>query len=59
MVPPGRRTLFYLHGMVPANVDLPVIYRGVAPFIAPQLIGLAILSIRTGWRPAAAQAHGR
>ena len=25
--------------MVPANVDLPVIYRGVAPFKAPQLIG--------------------
>ena len=50
----------YLRGIAPANVDLPVIYRGVAPFIALQLIGLAILFYWDGlatWLPA--QAYGR
>ena len=60
LTPPVGGALFYLRGIAPANVDLPVIYRGVAPFIALQLIGLAILFYWDGlatWLPA--QAYGR
>ena len=60
LTPPVGGALFYLRGIAPPNVDLPVIYRGVAPFIVLQLIGLAILFHWDGlatWLPA--QAYGQ
>ena len=43
LTPPVGGALFYLRGIAPAGVDLPVIYRGVAPFIVIQLIGLGAI----------------
>ena len=51
--------MFYLKGIAPEGVDLPVIYRGVVPFIVIQLVGLAIifgLEELATWLPA--QAYG-
>ncbi|MCE2461182.1 MAG: TRAP transporter large permease subunit [Pseudomonadales bacterium] len=59
LTPPVGGALFYLKGIAPAGVDLPVIYRGVVPFIVIQLVGLAIIF---GWEDLAtwlpAQAYG-
>ena len=43
LTPPVGGALFYLRGIAPAGVDLPVIYRGVIPFIVIQLVGLVII----------------
>ena len=43
LTPPVGGALFYLKGIAPEGIDLPVIYRGVVPFIVLQLIALAIL----------------
>ena len=43
LTPPVGGALFYLKGIAPDSIDLPVIYRGVVPFIVIQLIALAIL----------------
>jgi len=43
LTPPVGGALFYLKGIAPEGIDLPVIYRGVVPFIIIQLIALAIL----------------
>ena len=43
LTPPVGFAIFYLKGVAPAGVDVGVIYRGVLPFIALQLIGLLIL----------------
>ena len=59
LTPPVGGALFYLRGIAPPGVDLPVIYRGVAPFIVIQLIGLAIIfnwQALATWLPA--QAYG-
>ena len=59
LTPPVGGALFYLKGIAPAGIDLPVIYRGVVPFIVIQLVGLAIIF---GWEDLAtwlpAQAYG-
>ena len=46
LTPPVGGALFYLRGIAPDGVDLPVIYRGVVPFIVIQLVGLAVIF---GW----------
>ena len=59
LTPPVGGALFYLRGIAPPGVDLPVIYRGVAPFIVIQLIGLAVIfnwEALATWLPA--QAYG-
>jgi tripartite ATP-independent transporter DctM subunit len=43
LTPPVGFALFYLKGVAPPAVDVPVIYRGVVPFIALQGAGLALL----------------
>ena len=43
LTPPVGGALFYLRGIAPQGVDLPVIYRGVIPFILIQLVALAVL----------------
>ena len=43
LTPPVGFALFYLKGVAPAEVSVATIYRGVAPFIAIQLLGLAVI----------------
>ena len=41
LTPPFGFALFYLRGVAPPEISTPDIYRGVVPFVALQLIGLA------------------
>nr|VFJ45502.1 MAG: TRAP transporter, DctM subunit [Candidatus Kentron sp. DK] len=43
LTPPVGFALFYLKGVCPPQVSMMDIYRGVAPFIALQLVGLGIV----------------
>ncbi|UCE87897.1 MAG: TRAP transporter large permease subunit [Deltaproteobacteria bacterium] len=43
LTPPVGFALFYLKGVSPAGIELSHLYRGVAPFVALQLLALAIL----------------
>ena len=57
LTPPVGGALFYLKGIAPEGIDLPVIYRGVIPFIVIQLIALAVLfqwEALVTWLPAQA-----
>ena len=57
LTPPVGGALFYLKGIAPEGIDLPVIYKGVIPFIAIQLIALAVLfqwEALVTWLPAQA-----
>ena len=59
LTPPVGGALFYLRGIAPPGIDLPVIYRGVVPFIVIQLVGLGIIfnwEALVTWLPA--QAYG-
>ena len=49
LTPPFGFSLFYLRGVAPSNVQTTDIYKGVAPFIAIQILILAILVIEPGW----------
>ncbi len=43
LTPPVGFALFYLKGVAPPGIDTPILYRGVMPFIALQLLGIGIL----------------
>ena len=43
LTPPVGFALFYLKGVAPEGITVPVIYRGVIPFILLQLVGLALI----------------
>jgi tripartite ATP-independent transporter DctM subunit len=43
LTPPVGFAIFYLKGVAPPSIDTGVIYRGVVPFIALQLIGLGMV----------------
>lgn len=43
LTPPFGFALFYLRGVAPPEISTPTIYRGVLPFVALQLIGLALV----------------
>jgi len=45
LTPPFGFSLFYLRGVAPASVTTGMIYRGVAPFVALQVVALAIMFI--------------
>jgi len=45
LTPPFGFSLFYLRGVAPRTITTPMIYRGVLPFIALQLLALAVLWI--------------
>jgi len=45
LTPPVGFALFYLKGVAPEEITVPVIYRGVVPFILLQLVGLAIIFV--------------
>jgi len=54
LTPPFGFALFYLRGVAPAEVRTMDIYRGVVPFIAIQLLALALLAFWPGiatWLP--------
>ena len=42
LTPPFGYALFFLKSVAPAGITLPVIYRGIIPFVLLQLIGLTI-----------------
>ncbi len=55
LTPPVGFALFYLKGVCPPEIKLTDIYKGVMPFIALQLIGLALLlafPVLVTWFPA-------
>ena len=43
LTPPFGFSLFYLRGVAPSHVSTGMIYRGVAPFVALQVVALAIM----------------
>ncbi len=43
LTPPFGFALFYLRGVAPSSVTTGHIYRGVAPFVVIQVVGLALL----------------
>jgi tripartite ATP-independent transporter DctM subunit len=43
LTPPFGFSLFYLRGVAPPQVTTGMIYRGVIPFVALQVVGLAVL----------------
>jgi TRAP-type mannitol/chloroaromatic compound transport system permease large subunit len=45
LTPPFGFALFYLRGVAPATVRTTDIYRGVMPFVAIQLLALALLGL--------------
>ena len=45
LTPPFGFALFYLRGVAPASVEMAQIYRGVMPFVAIQMLALAILAL--------------
>ncbi len=58
LTPPVGFAIFYLKGVAPDDVSLGTIYRGVTPFIALQLLGLALIFVWDGlvtWLPAQAR----
>ena len=59
LTPPVGFAIFYLKGVAPPQVDVATIYRGVAPFIVLQVIGMLIIfnwDALVTWLPA--QAYG-
>ncbi|MFK7956527.1 MAG: TRAP transporter large permease subunit [Lysobacterales bacterium] len=60
LTPPVGFAIFYLKGVAPASITAVTIYRGVLPFIALQLVGLALIYLfdpLVTWLPA--QAYGQ
>jgi TRAP-type mannitol/chloroaromatic compound transport system permease large subunit len=56
LTPPFGFALFYLRAVAPPEVRTAQIYRGVVPFVAIQLMALAVLAVFPGiatWLPAA------
>ncbi len=54
LTPPFGWALFYIRGVAPAEIKTTDIYKGVAPFVAIQIIGLCILAYYPGlatWLP--------
>lgn len=57
VTPPVGFSLFYLKGIVPKEITLGDIYRGIIPFVVLQMLGVAIISIwpeLVTWLPAVA-----
>ena len=57
LTPPVGFALFYLKGVAPDGVSVPIIYRGVVPFILLQLTGLVVIFLWeeiVTWLPEAA-----
>ena len=42
MTPPFGATLFYMKGTAPPDVTMTDVYRGMYPFVALQVVGLAL-----------------
>jgi tripartite ATP-independent transporter DctM subunit len=56
LTPPFGFALFYMKGVAPPSVKMQTIYRGIVPFVALQLVGLAFCILFPGlvlWLPSA------
>jgi TRAP-type mannitol/chloroaromatic compound transport system permease large subunit len=54
LTPPFGFALFYLRGVAPDSIRTVDIYRGIAPFVGIQLIGLGLVAFLPGlatWLP--------
>ena len=61
LTPPVGFALFYLKGVAPPEITMPVVYRGIVPFVLLQLAGLAIIFRWSGivtWLPSVAYGAG-
>ncbi|MBO6920044.1 MAG: TRAP transporter large permease subunit [Rhizobiaceae bacterium] len=45
LTPPFGYSLFYVKGVAPPEISIRIIYRGIIPFVALQIFGLALLII--------------
>lgn len=45
LTPPFGYSLFYVKGVAPPEISIRIIYRGIIPFVALQLFGLALLVV--------------
>ena len=43
LTPPFGFALFYMKGVAPSGVKIQAIYKGIIPFVALQLLGLALV----------------
>ena len=43
LTPPFGFALFYMKGVAPSDVKIQTIYKGIIPFVALQLVGLALV----------------
>ena len=60
LTPPVGFALFYMKGVAPPEITVSVLYRGVAPFIVLQIIGLSLLFVWPAivtWLPSVAYAR--
>ena len=60
LTPPFGYSLFYIKGVAPPEISIRIIYRGIIPFVALQLAGLALLIIWPSlvlWVPDAVFGH--
>ena len=60
LTPPFGFALFYLRGVAPDSINTTAIYRGVAPFIAIQVLLMALLAVwptLATWLPGAVLSH--
>ena len=55
LTPPMAPAIFYLRGISPPEIRLMDMYRGVMPFIALEVIALAMVMALAGPRPVAAR----
>ncbi len=56
LTPPFGYSLFYVKGVAPPEISIRTIYRGIIPFVALQLLGLALLIVWPSlvlWAPSA------
>ena len=61
LTPPFGFALFYLKGVAPAGITSAILYRGIMPFVALQLLMLLILALFPAlatWLPGVLNAGG-
>ncbi len=61
LTPPVGFALFYLKGVAPPEITMPIVYRGIIPFVLLQIVGLAIIfrwSDIVTWLPSVAYGRG-
>ncbi|HUG83195.1 MAG TPA: TRAP transporter large permease subunit, partial [Euzebya sp.] len=62
LTPPFGFSLFYLKGVAPPEVETRHIYRGIAPYVALQVVGLSVIFLipeTVTWLPEVFEASRR